>query len=291
MTEKNESIRILTYNLGLLKWKLFGIGPIVYQNPPYADERFPFMAKALLESKADILVLQEVYRGVHVQELQKQLKETHPYMARGSKSRPWQFHNALVVFSKYEITNFKLVKHKDAEWTEKALASKCMQVVEVSTPLGPFQLVCMHTTAGGNYPEEADEIRESELIEAIEECKAYSSKPGNEGRAIITGDLNMGPQASRANYDFMLESGFVDAVANVTKKELTTWDPVNLLNAFGVHNHCPPQQCDHLFLQKDSSFHLTEAELFMTDAFISIGGGEKVTLSDHYGINMVLTKK
>jgi len=37
-------------------------------------------------------------------------------------------------------------------------------------------------------------------------------------------------------------------------------------------------------------FHLTEAELFMTDALISVGDGEKVTLSDHYGINIVLAK-
>lgn len=298
---RGNSVSILTYNLGLLKLQPlpFGIGPAVYENPPFVNERFPHMAGKILKSDADILVLQEVWRESHAKSLIEALKDKYPYVGRSSVSSWWQLHNGLMLFSKFPITNFKLIKHAKAECTESIFASKCMQVVELSTSMGPMMIVNMHTTAGGIDPESCNEIREMELEEAMVECVAFSSRsPAHKGRAIIVGDLNMGPEESKPNYDFMVGKGYVDAVLQAAtgddrdNNSMHTWDPKNILNAEGVHSHCPSCRIDHLFFQQDSQFCVTEASLFMNEAFIPVmhrGKEEKVTLSDHYGVLMNLS--
>ena len=41
----------------------------------------------------------------------------------------------------------------------------------------------------------------------------------------IIGDLNMGPEASKPNYDFLLHAGYRDAVAPFATSVGCTWDP------------------------------------------------------------------
>ena len=293
---KGNSVTILTYNLGLLKLQPFGIGPATYENPPFVNERFPHMAGNILTSDADILVLQEVWRESHAKSLVEALKGKYPYVVRSSLSSWWQLHNGLMLFSKFPITNYKLIKHAKAERIESIFGSKCMQVVELSTSMGPIMIVNMHATAGGIDPESCNEIRESELEEAMAECAAFSSRsPDHRGRAIIVGDLNMGPEESKSNYDFMVEKGYVDGVLQAATNDgntMHTWDPKNILNAEGVHSHCPSCRIDHLFFEQDSQFCVTEASLFMNEAFIPVmhrGKEKNVTLSDHYGVLMNLS--
>ena len=261
------------------------------------------MAKALADSNADIIALQEIYEDSHVNNLLQGLKGVYPYSARMNNQHFWQFHNGLLFLSKYPIIKSETIKHKKSAIIESIMASKSMQRVEVNTPFGEMLFVNMHTTAGGYDPEskEADSIRESELAEAISICKEYSEVEGNR-EAIIFGDMNMGPEASNANYEYVKSSGFKDEVITALEKdggETCTWSPENILNKGGVHNHCPPQRCDHLFLQDTSAFTVTSAQLFMKDAFItctqskrqSNGQTEMITLSDHYGLNVVITEK
>lgn len=309
----NSTISILSYNLGLLKVQPFGDdGFTLYENPPYVKERFPHMSKQILTSNADILVLQEVWKESHAKVLVEQLSPSYPHICRRSQSYPWQLHNGLMVLSKFPISNVKLVPHAKSEWTETAFAPRCMLIVEISIPhIGLLCIINMHATAGRFDPESFDEIRETELKEAIEECEKFSSKSKDrhQGRAVIVGDLNMGPEQSKPNYDYMIQNGFVDGVlqamgmntkmnANAAtevvnpSKILYTWDPTNILNNEGIHNHCPKCRLDHLFLEKDSKFCAKKAKVFMEDPFIPVihkGKETDITLSDHYGLLMDLS--
>jgi hypothetical protein len=68
-TASATKLRALMYNCGLFRLKLFGFGPLLFANPPFADERFTHLAKALLDSNADVIALQEIYEKGHVNAL------------------------------------------------------------------------------------------------------------------------------------------------------------------------------------------------------------------------------
>mmetsp|Transcript_77646 Transcript_77646/g.222496 ORF Transcript_77646/g.222496 Transcript_77646/m.222496 type:complete len:307 (-) Transcript_77646:759-1679(-) len=253
--ESSSKMSVLIFNCGLLRARdLFG--RIMFENPPFADLRFPHLARMLMDSGADLIALQEIYEDAEVASLVDQVKSVYPYHARGDNrstlERTYKFHNGLMYISKYPFVESRLIKHAQAAPLESMFGDKCMLMVTLAdTPLGNLAVVNMHTTAGGwNHPEKVDSIRESELREAVEVCEA-AMRDGY--KSLILGDLNMGPEASRCNYDFMLNSGYQDeviAVKDDAAEEVFTWDPMNPLNAIGPHNTCPAQRCDHIFVHR-----------------------------------------
>ena len=58
--EDERKLRILTYNVGLLRVKLFGALE-VWGNPPYSKERLPLIPARLKSVNADIITLQGAY--------------------------------------------------------------------------------------------------------------------------------------------------------------------------------------------------------------------------------------
>jgi mRNA deadenylase 3'-5' endonuclease subunit Ccr4 len=79
-TETPQTLTILSYNVGLLRLKLFGL--TVFSNPPHAAERLPHIPEALRSANADIIFIQECYEEKHAKFLTDSLKESHPYVAR-----------------------------------------------------------------------------------------------------------------------------------------------------------------------------------------------------------------
>jgi endonuclease/exonuclease/phosphatase family metal-dependent hydrolase len=276
----DKKLKVLIYNCGMLRLKLFGISMFtVFENPPYVSERFPHLAKALLESGADVLLLQEVYETKHVLALVESLQEIYPYSNQRNTTFMINFTNGLLMFSKYPIVDAKVVVHKESARLEYVMGSKSMQVAVIESPLGLMQLINMHTTAGGDMDPEnpkVDSIRESELVEAITESKAFATK--HKGMSIILGDLNMGPGSSPGNYDFMLGSGYKDGIKEsilgvVPREEVLdfeTWDPKNVLNAGGVHAHCAKDRIDHVFLLEDAPLQVEDVNRFMKEPYIPI---------------------
>ena len=167
----DKKLKVLIYNCGMLRLKLFGISMFtVFENPPYVSERFPHLAKALRESGADVLLLQEVYETKHVLALVEALQDIYPYSNQRNTTFLINFTNGLLMFSKYPIIDAKVVVHKESARLEYVMGSKSMQVAVIESPLGIMQLINMHTTAGGDMDPEnpkVDSIRESELVEAI----------------------------------------------------------------------------------------------------------------------------
>jgi len=183
------------------------------------------------------------------------------------------------------IEEQRCLRHEQAAAGEKVLGDKAMLMIKVTSgSLGRLCIVNMHTTAGGGLdPEAVDAIRESELKEAVDLC-AQAMIDGCKG--IILGDLNMGPEASPANYDFMLNQGYSDEVikcAGSAGSGIISWDPTNPLNAVGPHAKSPPQRCDHLFVHSSAGIVSSSAKIMFTEADIQTTRGP-VTMSDHYGL-------
>jgi endonuclease/exonuclease/phosphatase family metal-dependent hydrolase len=296
--EAGKHLKILVYNCGLLRLRGVG-GGIIFENPPLADERFASLAAAILSSGADLVALTEIYEDAHVSELLKAVAGTYPNHARGdprsTMAKKIKFHNGLMYLTKawVSIEESRCIRHKEAAAMEKILGDKAMLIVKVSAgDLGRICLVNMHTTAGGGLdPEAVDKVRESELEEAVKEVgKAMIG--GCKG--IILGDLNMGPEASPINYQFMLEQGYRDEVISCVPEEkhknVMTWDPANPLNSVGPHAKSPPQRCDHIFIHHTAGLISSSAEMMYTEATIETANG-LTTLSDHYGLQVHLQEE
>lgn len=154
--------------------------------------------------------------------------------------------------SKFPLDHTCLTFHEKASNVEVIFGSKaCLTCVLTHPKFGRIAFVNMHTTAGGlQHPEKVDAIREAELKEAIDISEEYVKKDLCDD-AMVVGDLNCGPEASAANYAYLSENHWKDAV-QVAWGEGTipaTWDSSNLLNVGGVHGSCPSQRVDHVFLR------------------------------------------
>jgi endonuclease/exonuclease/phosphatase family metal-dependent hydrolase len=198
--ESPNEVRVLTFNLGLLRITAAGVE--LKGAPPHVSERFAYIPAAIAAVGADIIFLQEIYEPDHVARLRAALPQ-YPHFARRDNQRFWQFHNGLLVLSKFPIDFWVLKKHKECSALERNFACKSCLATYITTPAGKLCFVNMHTTAGGGVDPESDGVdagREAELAEAMAMC-AEAAKEGYAG--AVVGDLNMGPEASKPNYDYM----------------------------------------------------------------------------------------
>jgi endonuclease/exonuclease/phosphatase family metal-dependent hydrolase len=300
LPEDNNSITFVSYNVGLLRFKLFGAFT-VFSNPPHASKRLPHIPKALKEYPADVLAIQECYDYKHAEFLWTSLADLYPHHARVESGGFLKFQNGLLILSKHPISKATLQPYHKVSSLERHLATKSNLIVEITIPaLGKVTLVNMHTTAGGTVDPEhpgVDSDREDELRQAIEVCNA-ATKEGGVG--IIIGDLNCGPEASAENFQYVLnKGGFRDtyaeaaAAGTLAPGPAFTWDPANYLNAIGPHKECPGQRCDHVLLPAVGmeAWAVTRAQVLFPEACVEVGGGIQSTLSDHHGLLVTVTKR
>lgn len=241
MAAEPEELRLLTFNMGLLKIRLMGM-PVV-ETPPHVDDRFKAMLAAIpaavVKHNVDVLALQEIYDDDQLSRLMAVLPML-PYVARIANHRFWQSHNGLAYLTKWPVSDVRILKHRQASALEAAFACKsCLHVTLNDTPLGKLSLANLHTTAGGGMDPEAgsvDRVRQSELQEAIN----ISLEASRAGYApLIVGDFNCGPECSCENYDFMRSQGFDDVVLPHAKSVGCTWDPTSPLNNLPVSSARP----------------------------------------------------
>ena len=280
----------MTFNLGLLRIKL--LGKTVFSSPPFVPERFDVILKrlpALLAAQeVDVCALQEIYEPEHVSALLQAVKREMPYHARGDNNGRLQFHNGLLFLSRTPIEASALVKHSQSSALERWFGCKSCLGVRLHTHLGKIALVNLHTTAGGGVDPASggvDSVRQSELEEGMALCER--ARADGYASAII-GDLNMSPEASRPNYDFLLTAGYRDAVEPFAKSVGCTWDPTSPLNNLPVFAGSPPQRIDHLFLHKEAGVAAQKVEKLFVDACVDVpappGQAARVPLSDHYAL-------
>ena len=300
-----QRLTILTYNVGLLQFKLFGVFE-VFANPPYAPQRLPYILKALkAQQDVDILCIQECYSKTHVNKITKELKDIFPYSAHYSSGfSVLKFDNGLLILSKYPITDVHLDPYKKVSSREKHLANKSSLACTIDVPhFGKkVRVINMHTTAGGTaHPEhpEVDIDREDELKQAYDMAVKATQE---EMIPMIVGDLNCGPEASASNYNYILQQSYCDTFLRYKETQSSgsdiaasegldvTWDPKNYLNEIGPHAHCPGQRCDHVLLPNHVMPHVqvVDAKIIFTETEVPIGGKKFSTMSDHYGLKIAI---
>lgn len=256
-------MKVITFNVGLLVYDLLKYS--FFSPVPFVKERLNSLPKALVDSQADLICLQEIYHIDHKAFLFEYLKEHYPYSYYEHKGFRLSMENGLMVFSKTKLDHFEAQTFELTRWEERIFACTGFQKFTLSG----IDFIHLHLTAGGLL---GPEHSKSESLRAnqIEQLFQNSSD-----KTILLGDFNCGPRVSKDNYQLFLSRGFT----NLTSDYLT-WDPSNPLNKNGIHKHCPPQSIDHVM----ANFSLvSKSDLIFTEECVYTNKG-KSTLSDHYGI-------
>ena len=297
--ENEQSLTMMTFNVGLLRVEILGI-MYVFSNPPYSEQRMLHIPSSLISNPVDILAIQECYDEDHYELLCYSLKELYPHNARVTSGDMLKFHNGLVLFSKFPIIKSVLMPYDRVSSLERFMATKSSLIVDVEVPhLGLVSFVNMHTTSGGTadpHHPDSDLDREDEFRQVSEVCVQAVA----EGKLpIILGDLNCGPDLSDGNFNYILNKGFRDtfiegeARGTVVPGSRYTWEPDNHLNTVGPHSHTPPQRMDHILLPERGmeDWVVEKVEVLFRDKVVDVGIAAPVTLSDHYGLLVKVCKK
>jgi endonuclease/exonuclease/phosphatase family metal-dependent hydrolase len=278
------ALRVLTLNVGLLSWNLFGMP--VFENPSFVEQRSRRLPEALDGDSFDVACFQECYSDAHFRRIARALAATHPHAARIG-SGGLRFHNGLAIVSRFKIAHARLHRHRAATFAESVLATKAMLVAAVEVPgVGRVSIVNVHLSAGLNPTGDAAvAVRGRQAGELTRLCGALKDECEF---VVAMGDFNAGPEADDRTYRGLVGSGFRDAWAWVHGPDVPghTWDPSNPLNAGGVHGGCPGQRCDHVFLLAGRSargFAFADCKIAAAEE-LRLDGGVSSTVSDHYGV-------
>jgi endonuclease/exonuclease/phosphatase family metal-dependent hydrolase len=285
-----HNLKILTLNAGLVDIRFLGLH--VLEPTPYVEERLRVLPAHLIETRADVIALQEVYEEPHRLFLIERLKEHYPYHFHSRHEGFWGLEDSLMFFSKLPITEKHVIPF-DQETLDQELATyKGVMVITVAvSPNREVVLYNTRTTAGGlRDPQNkvVENIRASQIHQIL---KAIVGSRNTNPR-IILGDFNSGPETSPGKYNLFKEIGLVDVYAQkhpFMRLFKRTWYPSNPLNVSGPHRHCPPQRIDHIFMREADKKLLVarRAEIVFEKQTVAVDAGKKVTLSDHCGLSAV----
>jgi endonuclease/exonuclease/phosphatase family metal-dependent hydrolase len=275
-------LRILTFNLGLLGFRMPGICFV-----PMADHvqrRLEAAPRQLIGSGADIVALQEVYDRRHRRYLANAVKDTYPY-AYGVGDRWSMFSNGLMVLSRHPIVSGSYAPAPGFGLLERAISRKGYLCVEIEVPnIGRLRLINVHLTVSGMFFPSVervdDERRRDEIAHLVHLADGSDS-------AILLGDFNCSPDVHGNHYRHITDAGYVDSfVAAGETGDGFTWDVANALNRNGPYKNSPSQRIDHIFIPRAllARLSLVGGVVTFDEPSVSIGGSKRVTLSDHYGM-------
>ena len=282
-------LKILTYNIGLLRINFFG--RTVVEPAPYVDERYAHLAPALLASGADIIALQEIYDRNQQARLRRDLSGVYPYCEFSPTRLGRPLGAALMIFSKFPITEARHILFKDVPFDERIFVDKGMIVTTIDAgAFGTIRLANTHCTSGGaiHHPEGAfaSRARTKQYRQVFETLDRDPSMA-----RLAVGDFNAGPEILPKNYGELLSAGYTDAWADCRgSANDPTWDPKNELSAHGPHRKTSAQQLDHILFKSGArnSIKVKNAQIVVLDKCVIVPGGGKVTISDHYGLMVEL---
>lgn len=281
------SFSIITFNAALLR---VGIGSCAFFEPvPHVERRFTSLCRQLPGWDCDVVVLQEVFGRRRQQRIFRQVRRSFPHACLDDRSS--LLGSGLMILSKHPPAETTWQTFRSSSGLERAIVSFGALRTFVRIPGHvPVMVLNTHLTAGlAHHPEsERTNLRRSVQIEEV--LRLADRKPRADGLGIIAGDFNAGPEASRVNYQQVIDAGFADALlsARVGPKEpAVTWSPDNPLAVGGFHASSPPQRVDHVFyVSNDQPVTVDAAEILFVDANVPVAVGEAVPLSDHYGLRV-----
>lgn len=278
------ALRILTFNLGLLGFRLPGICFV-----PMADHvqrRLEAAPSQLIGSGADIVALQEVYDRRHRRYLANAVKDTYPH-TYGVGDRWSMFSNGLMVLSRHPIVSGHYEPAPGFRLYERTISRKGYLCVEVEVPgIGPLRLINVHLTVSGMFFPSVERIDDDRRRDEIDHLIHLADADGAEP-AILVGDFNCSPDVHGHHYRRIMAARYVDSfVAADGVGEGFTWDVTNALNRNGPYKNSPSQRIDHVFIPQALLKHISPVSgvLAFDTPTVSIDGAERITLSDHYGM-------
>jgi endonuclease/exonuclease/phosphatase family metal-dependent hydrolase len=282
----NSEISIATYNTGLIRAQLAGF--TLFEFAPHVEIRSKYISSTVLSAQPDIICFQEIFSGSHLRKIAESLTPTHPYRYAPKSLRPKIFGSGLALFSRYPILQCNGSWFKSQLLEESLFAPKGYLSVTLDTGNnGLLEVINSHTTAGGSkhHPESsiADRCRQLQLDEMVEFSQ---QRDASVVHSLIVGDLNCGPEASRANYESILSCGFTDLIvaADPNGRAPVTWDPKNPLNIESPHKTSPPQRIDHVLANSRSTLLVGNYKLIGTESTVELSTESRCTPSDHYGV-------
>jgi endonuclease/exonuclease/phosphatase family metal-dependent hydrolase len=276
-------LKVITFNAAILDVRIFGHS--FFRPVDYIDQRLEQLAFALEHSNADIIFLQEMFHRDKQDALSQRLKKCYPYVL-GHAPSGWKIRlgNELLIFSRFPLTEGKLVRFSNAPAEELRHTSKGFYHAQVEMPLiGKLNLINFHMSAGGKYEHPESNIMEAIRQKQIDQLLDYSRSLSN---TILAGDLNAGLEVSTENYKQMLSSKCHDLFTHSGAKGIS-WDPDNPLVKQGSESHLPPQRIDHVFVDRSlfENLKVTDAEIIFDEHCVKTSN-DAVPLSDHYGLSM-----
>ncbi|GBE59628.1 endonuclease exonuclease phosphatase family protein [Babesia ovata] len=227
-TQRPHSFSMLTFNVGLLEVRMFGIQ--MYQNPGYTEKRLKCVPSEIRKANADVVAFQEVYSNHHARYIIRELQDLYPYAARDDclpvsedfeklyernkkkkKRGIGMFHSGLLFLSKFPILCAKFHAWDVVTHLEAMLANKGYMEIFVDIPsVGKIAFYNMHMASASVNPESAhiENVRNEEVKQILKRTE----KACRLGFApIIIGDLNAAPNNCASNYMSFLHSGWTDS--------------------------------------------------------------------------------
>lgn len=286
----DTSFSIITFNAALLRMG-FRRRPF-FEPVPHVEERLAGLCRLLPGLDGDVVMLQEVF-GRHVQRLVFQhARQSFPYACLDDRRS--LLGSGLMILSRHPTAQTLRLSFRSSPVFARPIVSFGAVRTHVQLPGHvPVLVLNTHLTAGlMHHPESAKtNSRRSLQIDEVQEFAHRAPNAG--GLAIIAGDFNAGPQASRVNYEQVVAAGFGDALSSARTRPAepaVTWSPTNPLSSSGPHADSPPQRVDHVFYASNGqTVSVDEAEILFDDGTVSVATGERLPLSDHYGLRVRFT--
>lgn len=204
---QNESFAQNTHQLNILSWNVF-LRPAFLQDDQM--ERVDSIANYLLNSQADVLVLQEVFHKKAKRKLIKQLKSQYHFASVTGKKSFWGVPSGVLILSKHQIITEKHVNFKAATGSDK-MACKG----GISTIIDFFgykiQIIGTHLQAGKG--DKRNRIRRKQLrtLKTIEDSTTTAS--------IYVGDFNITMESE--HYAQMMKSLECENINPLGEKQST----------------------------------------------------------------------
>lgn len=269
-----EKLIVATINTG--GWSLpLPLYPIV--PAPFIDERLSALPNAILDlnPQPDVVLLQEVCTRAHREHIKNELEGTYSFIEVGKPA--WHNNHGLMILSKKELRASAFVPFESRAWDEGLFFKKGCLIARLNIRGGTIAIGNVHLVSGGlGHPESKanEEVRARQIEQTLQLMEQWTF-----GATILGGDFNAGPEASPANFQQLLDSGYANGSAATSR---ITWDPANALNAKGPHRACPPQSIDHLLTK--GRLRVTHTKTIFDRPSVRVHGEKMVTLSDHYGV-------
>ena len=276
-------LRILTFNTGLTEIRLFGAA--LYEDVPHVVARAAHLAPALRGVDADIVLLQELVPQRVKVSLAAELRDHYSHSA-GIADDSRFYGTGLLTLSRNPMSDASCIPFAQQTPEEGLFGPRGMLACTVDTPdLGRIRVINLHATAGGAYRRKrrrsAPDLRSAQIAQAIE----AAGRPFD-GTVVLAGDFNCEPAADSTTSGLLRDAGFKDVAAGLPDADRPqgTWDPQNLLNRSRAAG--PARRVDHIFVRPDGGrrVNVSAARIVLDEPVVPLPDGERLPVSDHYGL-------